>query len=128
MKQIVLPMLLSLIAEGLAMPCSRPAPVNCTSNTRIRVTKNNENYRLSLCSNKPDCLPSTPKEWIECKDVCAVCRSLPGTPSRNEHAECMSIVSTFSSIFETLQAALTIKHVKSRWMHISTATVKVLHL
>ena len=131
MKVIALLMLLSLIAEELAMPCSRLAqPENCINHPRIRVTKTSSHYRLSLCSNNPDCLPSRNQdsEWFECKDLCDVCRSLPGTPSRNEHAECMSIVYTFSSTFETLQAVLTIKHVKHKWMHISTATVKVLYL
>lgn len=131
MNVIVLLTLLSLIAEGLAMPCLRLAqPENCRNHPRIRVTKTNSHYGLSLCSNNPDCFPSRPQdsEWFECRDVCEMCRKLPGTQSRNEHAECMSIVYTFSSTFETLQAAPTIKRVKNKWMHISTATVKVLYL
>ena len=131
MKVIALLTLLSLIAEELAMPCSRlTQPENCRNHPRIRVTKSGSYYGISLCSNNGDCLPSTPQdsEWFECKELCEVCRKLFGTQSRNEHAECMSIVYTFSSTFETLQDAPTIKHVKNKWMHISTATVRVLLL
>lgn len=78
-------MLSSLIAEGLAMghSCARPVPENCRNNPRITVVKTNMHYRLSLCSNNPNCLPSRPEEWLECSDVCEVCRSLTGSQGRS---------------------------------------------
>lgn len=85
MKLIALAMLSSLIAMGDAMAhtCARPVPESCRNNPRIRITKNDMHYNLALCSNRPDCLPRSPEEWFECKDVCEVCRSLPGQPGKS---------------------------------------------
>ena len=48
---------------------------NCIGNPRVRITKATRNYRLALCANNT-CMSTV--AWIKCKNVCPVCRSLPG--------------------------------------------------
>ena len=65
--------------------CKEPVPENCRNNPRISLSKNDMHYSLSLCSND-QCLPAHHQEWIECSDVCEMCRSLLGPDSKNYHA------------------------------------------
>ena len=50
---------------------------NCINNPRVRITKDVDNYKLALCANST-CIPTGYEDWIKCKNVCPVCRSLPG--------------------------------------------------
>ena len=61
--------------------CREPIPENCRNNPRIGLTKNDMHYSLSLCSGGK-CLPSNHHEWIECSDVCEMCRSILGPNGR----------------------------------------------
>ena len=72
--------LLCLIVQGLGMGhnCKLPVPENCLNHPNIALSKNDMHYRLSLCS-EGSCLPANHQEWIECSDVCEMCRTLPGS-------------------------------------------------
>lgn len=59
--------------------------MNCTSdNSRVRITKDRNNYKLTLCFNNTCIGDDMPNEldWrISCNDVCEICRSLLGSQS-----------------------------------------------
>ena len=52
----------------------------CRNSSRIRVTKDKNDYRIRLCSND-QCMSDAVGDMnlrIRCSDVCDVCKSLPG--------------------------------------------------
>ena len=62
---------------------------NCQSNPNIRVEKiqrfgNIRSYKLSLYHQNIWWPTANNDKWIECKDLCDVCRSLPGIDDIDE--------------------------------------------
>ena len=89
----------TILAMGRDYQCQRLDGVqqNCINNPRIRMTKNMNNYRLELCSNISSCTPTDNVAWIKCRDVCTICRSLPGQHGKNAIAYVLNfdLVHTF---------------------------------
>lgn len=82
------------VIGGLAMNCRDDGSVtlsNCSSNPNIRIEKIRDgnhikHYRLSLHSQNTWWNAETEKlKWIECKDLCEVCQSLPGNNKDGEN-------------------------------------------
>ena len=67
--------------------------VNCTSNPRIRVSKNTQGYNLRVCLSN-DCtssMDSTNFDWIRCNAICNACTDLVG-PSGKTIARMMTVI------------------------------------
>ena len=56
--------------------------MNCAhDNPRVRIIKDDDHYKLTLCSNNK-CIGDDELDWrISCNDVCDICKSLLGSQS-----------------------------------------------
>ena len=80
---VALLLLLVVVEVVRSHQCMRPVPSNCVNNPRIMLHKinNNQTYQLWLRSNHNRFLPAAGVNvyWINCSEVCDVCRMLTDT-------------------------------------------------
>ena len=79
---LVILFLLTLETYGQKYDCQNLDKLdNCRNNSRLLVDKNKQDYFVRFCSGGQQCMSDLPGDMnlrIRCKDVCDVCKSLPG--------------------------------------------------
>ena len=89
---VVVQIVLCSVIGGLAQRCRNNGSVtlsSCLSNPNIRVEKiqrfdSIRSYKLSLYYQNTWWPTEDNEEWIECRDLCDVCESLPGIDDVDE--------------------------------------------
>ena len=75
MRPLVL-LLLLLSLQGYAYT---EGITNCGNDKRVRVTEEDNHYKLQLCISRDNCIDE--RNFIRLNELCEVCKTLPGIPN-----------------------------------------------
>ena len=93
---------------------------SCQSNPNIRIEKvreggggsgggNPNRYRLSLNIQNTWWVPRDDIKWIECKDLCDICETLPGISDTGENIKFWCMTITVHVILQIVMMLISVK-------------------